>query len=386
MINVGSSRAEPLAIKDGERIVLIGNTLIEREQRYGYWEAALTRRFPDKRFTFRNLGWSGDTVFADARGIFDAPSVGFTRLIELTKALNPTLILVSYGTNESFGGEAGMPGFIAGYNKLLDALAPTKAKVILIQPLRMESKPHPLPSPTEANKNLSLYQAGIRDLGTKRGLPVVDLSGSLSTAEGVRTDNGMHLTDFGYWDTAIALERALDLPTTTWNLELNSTGKVIKISGAKVTPMDERKFSLVADVLPLPPFPKGTDVSRLKDLMGVGSVKIDGLPPGDYELKVDGTVVATGSADAWKKGQSIHVGPDVDQAENLRKTICVKNELYFYKWRPQNITYLLGFRKNEQGNNAKELADFDPLIAEKETAIHKLSQPVPHVYELAPKN
>ena len=59
--------AEPLKLDDGDRVVFLGNTLIEREQRYGWWELALTARFPGKKVTFRNLGWSGDTVFGEAR-------------------------------------------------------------------------------------------------------------------------------------------------------------------------------------------------------------------------------------------------------------------------------------------------------------------------------
>src|SRR4051812_22703494 len=65
--------AEKFELRQGDRVVLLGGTLIEREQRYGYWEAALTARYPDRDITFRNLGWSGDTVFAESRGVFDPP-------------------------------------------------------------------------------------------------------------------------------------------------------------------------------------------------------------------------------------------------------------------------------------------------------------------------
>jgi hypothetical protein len=61
-----------------------------------------------------------------------------------------------------------------------------------------------------------------------------------------------------------------------------------------------------------------------------------------------------------------------DEWEQLRKAIVEKNRLFFYRWRPQNETYLFGFRKHEQGKNAKEVAEFDPLIAEKEKEIAKL--------------
>src|SRR5207249_37899 len=74
--------AEPLRLRDGDRIVLLGNTLIEREQRYGYWELALTSRCPERNLTFRNLGWSGDTVFGHARAGFGTPADGFHQLQE----------------------------------------------------------------------------------------------------------------------------------------------------------------------------------------------------------------------------------------------------------------------------------------------------------------
>jgi hypothetical protein len=53
----------------------------------------------------------------------------------------------------------------------------------------------------------------------------------------------------------------------------------------------------------------------------------------------------------------------------LTKKILEKNRLFFYRWRPQNETYLFGFRKHEQGNNGVEIPQFDPLIAEKEKEI-----------------
>jgi putative heme-binding domain-containing protein len=48
--------------------------------------------------------------------------------------------------------------------------------------------------------------------------------------------------------------------------------------------------------------------------------------------------------------------------EPLRLEIARKNQLFFDRWRPENQTYLFGFRQNEQGQNAKEIPEFDPLI------------------------
>jgi hypothetical protein len=58
--------------------------------------------------------------------------------------------------------------------------------------------------------------------------------------------------------------------------------------------------------------------------------------------------------------------------EKLRAAIMEKNRLYFHRWRPQNETYLFGFRKQEQGQNAREIPLFDPLVEEQEKTIARI--------------
>lgn len=59
--------------------------------------------------------------------------------------------------------------------------------------------------------------------------------------------------------------------------------------------------------------------------------------------------------------------------ERLLAQIADKNQLFFHRYRPQNETYLLLFRKHEQGNNAVEIPQFDPLIGRAEEAIWQLA-------------
>lgn len=54
-------------LRDGDRVVFLGDTLIEREQYHGWVELMLTSRFPERNVTFRNLGWSGDTPVGESR-------------------------------------------------------------------------------------------------------------------------------------------------------------------------------------------------------------------------------------------------------------------------------------------------------------------------------
>jgi hypothetical protein len=60
----------------------------------------------------------------------------------------------------------------------------------------------------------------------------------------------------------------------------------------------------------------------------------------------------------------------------LASVILKKEELFFHRHRPQNETYLLLFRKHEQGNNAVELAQFDPLVDAADQQIWKRAQQI----------
>ena len=68
--------------------------------------------------------------------------------------------------------------------------------------------------------------------------------------------------------------------------------------------------------------------------------------------------------------------------QRLRKLIVAKNKLYFHRYRPQNETYLFLFRKREQGNNAVEIPQFDPLVAGVELKIAETAKPVKHRFEI----
>jgi len=60
------------------------------------------------------------------------------------------------------------------------------------------------------------------------------------------------------------------------------------------------------------------------------------------------------------------------RVEILQSAIRKKNEVFFHRWRPENWTYLLGFRKHEQGQNAGEILEFGPIVEEWDARIAKL--------------
>lgn len=390
-ISVQAQDKKAFELVDGDRVVFLGSALIEREQTYGYLETLLATRYADKNITFRNLGWAGDSVWCWARiGNPASARDGFKTLTAHIAELKPTIVFVCYGMSESFEGESGLPGFLKQYETVLDMLVQNGARLVMLTPNRHENLGAPLPDPAEHNKNLQLYNAELKKIADKRGVPFVDLfeslgDGTQSPAKTAFTENGIHLTAYGYWRFGFAVEQGLALPARTWRVEL-AAGGAPKAQGAKVADAQISKtggtFKVTDASLaaPLPPAgaPKGIAASAGAERI----LQIAGLDSGNFALKIDGVPVATASAADWAKGVVITKGPDFEQLEKVRQLMLEKNTLYFHRWRPQNQTYIFGFRKKEQGRNAVEIPQFDPLIAEKEAAMSKLRQPVTRTYTI----
>jgi hypothetical protein len=91
------ARAEPFEIKDGDRVLFLGDTLLEREGTYGLLETRMVEQFPDRRFTVRNLAFSADTPLGWSRASFDPPAKGFERLKEQLALVKPTVVFLGYG-------------------------------------------------------------------------------------------------------------------------------------------------------------------------------------------------------------------------------------------------------------------------------------------------
>ncbi len=378
---------ERFELRDGDRVLFLGNTLIEREQRYGYWEAALTTRNPNKNIVFRNLGWSGDTVLGEARARFGNQSEGFAHLEVHVQAVNPSLIVCSYGSNAAFAGPDGIEQFIEGYNTLLDSLEATGATIVLLAPLRHEKFNGRYLS-KDYNSHRDLYAQAIKQLAKDRQCIYVELPQS----DGDQwTDNGMHLSEYGYWASAAAFEEAVGYEPRTISITVDAEKKTAKATNATLSDVDfkKREFSFVVtgDITPVN-VPEEFALRMRNQQRDIANrlirpeLKVTGLPPGEYLVTVDGVESPPLSSGVLALGI---VPSDQLPTNELVQAIRKKNELYFHRWRPQNETYLFLFRKHEQGNNAVEIPMFDPLVADIEQRIAELKQTKPVKYTIRRK-
>jgi len=363
-----TARAEQAAFefKEQERVVFLGATMLEREQEEGYLETLLTARFADKNLSFRNLAWSGDTVYGDSRAAFDTAKEGFERMVKHVHDAEPSVLVLSFGINESFEGPQGLTPFIDGYKKLLDAIADTKARLIFLGAPRLENLGSPLPDPTKQNENVNLYNDAMRALASERGGFYIDLAGELEGmhAAAPLTYNTMHFTPYGYWVFAQAVLKGLGYDTPRFMAQaIDSFTLAPEVFFAADIPADTPKLVRAGETL--------------------HTLRYFANAPGRYRLESEGKVLAEASKEAWEQGVVISGLPEVNQFEELRAVVKEKNRLFFNQWRPQNETYIFGFRKHEQGQYAAEIPLFDPLIEAEEAKIAELKKPKLAHYTMA---
>lgn len=371
--------------KDGDRVVFLGNSLIENDLRYGYLELALTTRWPFNDITFRNLGWSGDTVFGEARTYITEPT-RYNLLVKQLRESRPTVVFIAYGSNEAFEGAKGLTNFMQGLNKLLDQIDLLGARAVLLSTAPMISS---VAEQTQLDRKmmLQLYNDAISKIAVERRIKFIDVFTPLLEFNGNThlSDNGMNLNENGYYVLATRIQAGLGLSSPakrSLTIDANSTS-ITGIGRANIVELKECNEGLDFQVdeayVPLP-LPKGDAIFNDNGL----TLQIDGLKNGNYTLTSGGLELLTASAQEWADGMQIKQENTLDQAQKLQDNILKKNELFFHQYRPMNRTYIVGFRSHEQGRHAEGLEDLSKTIAELEKQIALNRIPNPQMYQLRP--
>ncbi|MEQ1851408.1 MAG: hypothetical protein ABMA01_07430, partial [Chthoniobacteraceae bacterium] len=308
LASIAGAAERKLEINDGDRVLLIGDVLVERENNYGYIESKMRREFAGKSFAVRNLGYSGDSPLGASRASFDPVEKGVDALKEQLAVVKPTVAILGYGMAASldeltyrkndpvlnpdpvrYGVEHSPAKFrreVLALMDLITAASPDgKVRFVFVGPIKHEdlraTRPG-LPDPAEHNALLAEYGKVMEEIAAEKSSPFVrgewQKSAGVDLAQG--TDNGIHLTPRGF--RALSESFAAQLGWTT------------------------------------------------------DAAKWDAETP---------------------------------EQRTLREAILRKNSLFFHRSRPANYTYIFGFRKHEQGRNAVEIPKFDPLVEKAEANV-----------------
>ena len=313
-----------LSLQDGDRVLLIGDVLMERENNFGYLETKMRQEFPGRNFAVRNLGYSGDSPLGASRASFDPVARGVDSLKEQLAVVKPTVAILGYGMAASldeltyrkndpalnpdparYGTDHSPAKFRRELQQLMDLIVAAspggKVRFVFVGPIKHEdlraSRPG-LPDPAEHNAILAEYEKVLRELAAEKNAPfvVADWRKTAGIQLDQGTDNGVHLNARGYRALAASFAQQL----------------------------------------------------------------------------------------GWKSAAGPWDAEDAAQA-SLREAILRKNALFFHRSRPANYTYIFGFRRGEQGRNAVEIPKFDPLVDKAEANAIGISAGKPSTLPPEPK-
>jgi lysophospholipase L1-like esterase/azurin len=192
----------PLKINSKARIAYIGNTLLDRAQHFGHFEAFLHQRFPNKELTVRNFAWSADEI-----DLMPRPD-NFASVDQHLLHHRTDIIFAAFGFNESFAGEDKVPEF---KSRLQTFLQHTKSrsyngksgpKIILISPNRNQNIEGARAADLN-NKRINSYTNAMREVASSERVGFVDVFKTEYPTGS--TLNGVHLNEKGYRTFARAL-------------------------------------------------------------------------------------------------------------------------------------------------------------------------------------
>lgn len=205
-------------LKAGDRVVLLGDGLIEQEQYFGWIEVMMSTAHPDRNVTFRNLGWSGDTPAGASRfGLSllqagnEPDDEGWTQLQKQLELTKPTVLVLGYGMASAIDyGSDGLERFTQDYQRLLSTAREISPEVrcIFLGPIST------INGDDRLQATLQLYASRIAELAKRNDAPMVDL---LTVAlKPLQRKDPIHLNSDGYRAVATAMAETLRLPASEW--------------------------------------------------------------------------------------------------------------------------------------------------------------------------
>lgn len=389
---------KPFYLHDGDTVVFYGDSITEQRM-YTYWTEVYTAtRFPRMRVEFFAAGIGGDRVSGGIAGPVDV------RLVRDVYAQKPTVVTIMLGMNDG----AYQPltkdienTYVQGYEHILSSIHEhlPGARVTLLGPSPYDEVTRPSPL-VGYNETMVRFAEIDRELAAKHGGTFVDFNAPFVAAlkRGVAIDplatqllvpDRVHPEALAHWFMASALLKGWNAPALVASTAIDATeGTLLETSNSHVsnlaTTADGLRWTELDDALPLPLDDHHVGNHFLRSLIPIDEelnqepLRIAGLQPGSYELRIDSTLTGTFT--------------DVELAKGINLALCntpMRGQAYGVSWqvRDRDETHFVRMRMlmNEQNTGlsaepgATDLAAFERVQQKK---IYEAVQPKPHDFEL----
>jgi lysophospholipase L1-like esterase len=388
-------------LKNGDRVVFYGDSITDQRLYTTFVETYAVTRFPTGSFTFVHSGWGGDRVSGGGGGPIDQ------RLERDVFAYKPTVMTIMLGMNDAgykpFD-QSLFDTFSKGYEHIIDSVKSTLPgiRITVIEPSPFDDVTQTPRFEGGYNAVLLRYSEFVKELAERDRLNVADLNrpmvedlkrayaSSPEDAKKIIPDR-VHPGAMGHLLMAEALLKAWNAPAVVSDVDLDmGSHSVAKSANATVTKLAGMTWTETDASLPMPidwtdPLTKlAVNSSDFLEAIDREMLRVRGLTPGKWTLKIDGQDVGAFTSEELAEGINLarYNTPMMQQAATVHGLTLKHAHVHNTKWR--NIQVPLTTDSSEEKDAA--LKALDNLDAEYVRAQHKAAQPAPHAFELVPQS
>jgi lysophospholipase L1-like esterase len=395
-----STRAQgpAFALKDGDTVVMYGDSITAQALYTQFAELYTATRFPGLHIRFVGAGVGGDRVSGGYGGSVDG------RLARDVFPFKPTVMTIMLGMNDA-AYQASSPAietaYTTGYEHLLGSIrthAPG-VRLTLIGPSAYDDISRPPWIPGGYNGVLRHYADLDQSLARKFdgsfvnfNAPVVAVLEKAQAFDPIAAQllipDRIHPDTIVHWVMAETLLKGWNAPALVSSVAIDArAGKDIETKNTSVKTIEREKDSLSWNetdaALPLPFNPDNAThalLIRLTDIeqqLNQETLRVAALEPGHYELTIDTATVGTFSAAELGTGinLTLYKTPMRDQAQSVAYLVSDRDTA-----RSLQMRMLIDKADTGARDGKPDLLEaFESL---KEEQIHAAAAPKPHHYQL----
>ena len=337
-----SAHAADFFFKDGDVVVMIGDSITEQHLYSNYVETWTVTRFPAWKLTFRNVGIGGDrSPGGNAR---------FARDVLIHK---PTAMTVDFGMNDGGYGaftDAVFKPYMDGLQGMADQATAAKIRTAWMTPQPLDTAEQGPTALTGYNQTLEKFSEGVKAIADKNGglfvdqfhpyLAVLDRARSLNpTYQRITAGDAVHPGPPGQALMAASILKGLSFPTLVSSVELDAAGTVVAATNCTVDNVVAKdgglSFSRLDAALPYFPadavaiLPSAPLLEELNDYR----LKVTGLAAGKYEVRLAGQKLVELTAEQLAAGTNLAAavltaGPIAEQSKAVAAAVQKKNQFH----------------------------------------------------------
>jgi lysophospholipase L1-like esterase len=382
-----ASAQEKFFFKDGDVVVVMGDSITEQRLYSNYLEMWTITRFPAWNLTFRNVGIGGDRSVG-----------GNSRFKRDVLAHKPTALTVDFGMNDAgyqWVGqklkdrtvaaadiEKSFDVYMKGLQGIADQAKAAKIRVAWATPQPIE-RGEPGPQLVDYNLTLEKYSAGVGEIAKKNDglfcdqfhpyLAVMEKARATDPKIKVTGGDAVHPGPPGQALMAASILKGMHFPREVSSVSIDVSGKGVAdalTKNCKVTDVDTKdgvRFKRLDKAMPYFPEEARSILkwSPLLTEMNNYGLQVKGLKEGTYEVRLGGKKVAEHTAAELAKGvnlaeAALKAGPVAEQVKTVWKAVQAKTN-YFHDQIFRGVV-LAGNDQTKYEERMKKMPELDEAI------------------------